>query len=98
MNSHCLTQTADCKFLIKIIDSFTNLLDMCDGAKLHSNIKYESTVESTTTLHLSLKGHMMFIYGIVTGEKLPNHYTAADIKLINEIWDYLRHPENKIIL
>ena len=71
---------------------------MTNGAQIYANIKYEAPVDSTSTVKLSLKGHMMFIYGTVTQQAFPRHYTAADIKLINDIWDYLGHPENKIIL
>ena len=96
----CVTQPSDCKFLLKIIDSVTKLLDKTDvsGDGLNVPITFSETVTNRATIEFTLKGKMIFIYGMVTGERLPNHYTAADIKLINEIWDYLDHPENKIIL
>jgi hypothetical protein len=89
------TQKSECVFLVKIIDSITKLLK--DSSALSTPVKFEGSADTVMTVEVNLKGQMMLIYGVVTKQSFPKHYTAADIKLINEIWDYLGHPENKII-
>jgi hypothetical protein len=92
----------DCLFLNKVIDSFEKLLAFMPDEKFASTVvarlQYDGSASLTEELTLNLQGSMMFIYGTVMKKPLPKIYTPHDISLINQIWDYLKHPEYKIIM
>ena len=97
-----IVRVKECAFLKKIIESFEKVLpfigDEKYGKMLFANINFESSKTDTAVYTLNSLGSMMLLYGQVTSKPLPKVYTPDDINLINQIWDYLGHPENKIFL
>jgi len=97
-----IVRVKECAFLNTLIESFEKVLpfigDEKYGKMLFANINFEASKTVTTEYKLNSLGSMMLLYGQITKKGLPKVYTPDDISLINQIWDYLGHPENKIFL
>ena len=93
---------SECAFLKEVITSFEKMLPFICGHEfgdtVSANIRFTASTSKQDEYVLNPLGSMMFIYTQVTSRTFPKIYTPDDINLINQIWDYLGHPENKIIL
>lgn len=101
MSGRCFLPQKECKFVIDIVDSIQKLLAYVNPGKfgeiILNYIVFQSKVEQTDRIKLSLEGYVIYLYKTAFKETYPHdNPTPLQIERINAIWEALGHPEKKI--
>lgn len=100
MSSRCFLPQKECKFVIEIIDSLTNLLkyNLQVYGGLVSGLLYKGDAGQSTKATLDLDGVIATAYYVRYDEPYPLHgiKTQLQIERINALWVLAGFPDKQI--
>lgn len=100
MSTRCFLPQKECKFVIEIIDSLTNLLkyNLQLYGGIVSSLIYDSNAGQTTEATLDLDGVIAAAYYARYDEPYPLHGYKSPIQIerINALWRLAGFPDKQI--